>query len=473
MAAAVALFGLTMLHLAVAEETPAKAEAPLAPAEAPSVPRMRCKYLVVGGGLAAHHAVETLLRLDAEGDIVVVAADAAPAVHKPALSKQLWAADEPGALKYARAGADVDVRLTAPEAARLRTLRGDPVERLMPEYSAAMLASGTVVFYDKCLLATGAIARFPDAIVAPAARRSVSTFHSLADFERLAALVDAKDKERPRVVVLGGGPIGSELAVGLARRAPQGNVVHVVEEPAPLAEIVPEYVGAEIADAIAACGVSTKYGSRVAAVVRVGDALEVRFADGSAPVVADHVVACAGAEPDHRLAKASGLEVDPASGGVVVNAEMQARTGVFAAGDAASFYEPITGRRRCEQSYNYAIATATLAAENMVGSNQTLSVVPSFWTVVGREVIEAVGVVDPSLETVGVFAEPPAGSTRRYESGIIYYLAHDRVVGIVTVNQLGALAAARRIVKRGETVSNRADLRSWLPVHGVEGPNVN
>ena len=41
----------------------------------------------------------------------------------------------------------------------------------------------------------------------------------------------------------------------------------------------------------------------------------------------------------------SGLEVDPVNGAVVVNAQLEALRNVFAAGTAASYYDPSLGRR--------------------------------------------------------------------------------------------------------------------------------
>lgn len=69
---------------------------------------------------------------------------------------------------------------------------------------------------------------------------------------------------------------------------------------------------------------------------------------GDKQLAVDHVVVAVGIEPRVELARAAGLEVDEKRAGVVVNAELEARTDVFAAGDMVSFHDVQLGRRRIE-----------------------------------------------------------------------------------------------------------------------------
>lgn len=62
----------------------------------------------------------------------------------------------------------------------------------------------------------------------------------------------------------------------------------------------------------------------------------------------DHVVVAIGIEPRIDLAKQAGLEIDEKRSGVVVNAELEARRDVYAAGDMVSFHDVQLGRRRIE-----------------------------------------------------------------------------------------------------------------------------
>ncbi len=79
------------------------------------------------------------------------------------------------------------------------------------------------------------------------------------------------------------------------------------------------------------------------------------------------------------MAEDAGLEIDEKNGGIVVNCELEARSGVFAAGDVASFPDQALGRRRVEH-YNHAASTGRTAGKNMVGKNDTYNATGTFWT---------------------------------------------------------------------------------------------
>ena len=105
------------------------------------------------------------------------------------------------------------------------------------------------------------------------------------------------------------------------------------------------------------------------------------------------------------LAKESNLEIDPEEGGFLVNAELEARSNLWVAGDAACFYDVKLGRRRIEH-HDHAVISGRLAGENMTGARKPYLHQSMFWSDLGPEVgFEAIGIIDSTLETVGVFAK--------------------------------------------------------------------
>lgn len=120
---------------------------------------------------------------------------------------------------------------------------------------------------------------------------------------------------------------------------------------------------------------------------------------------ADQVVVAIGVEANTEFAKDSSLEVDPEQGGFLVNAELEARSNLWVAGDAACFYDVKLGRRRIEH-HDHAVISGRLAGENMTGARKPYLHQSMFWSDLGPEVgFEAIGIIDSSLETVGVFAK--------------------------------------------------------------------
>jgi programmed cell death 8 (apoptosis-inducing factor) len=56
--------------------------------------------------------------------------------------------------------------------------------------------------------------------------------------------------------------------------------------------------------------------------------ISIKLSDGS-ELLADHVVSAVGVEPNTALAREAGLEIDEKHGGVIVNAELEARRNVY------------------------------------------------------------------------------------------------------------------------------------------------
>lgn len=128
-------------------------------------------------------------------------------------------------------------------------------------------------------------------------------------------------------------------------------------------------------------------------------------------LLADHVVVAVGLEPNVQLAKKSGFEIDQNLGGYLVNAELQARNGIWIAGDAACFYDVKLGRRRVEH-HDHAVVSGRLAGENMTGAGKPYWHQSMFWSDLGPKIgFEAIGLVDSSLQTVGLFAKADENDT--------------------------------------------------------------
>lgn len=82
------------------------------------------------------------------------------------------------------------------------------------------------------------------------------------------------------------------------------------------------------------------------------------------------MVVAIGVEPNTDLATTSHLEIEPKIGGYLVNAELEARSDLWVAGDAACFYDVKLGRRRVEH-HDHAVISGRLAGENMTGAGDS------------------------------------------------------------------------------------------------------
>lgn len=90
---------------------------------------------------------------------------------------------------------------------------------------------------------------------------------------------------------------------------------------------------------------------------------------------------------------------------MLVNSELEARGGVFVAGDAASFHDVVLGRRRIEH-HDHAILSGRLAGRNMASkTHKEYKHQSMLWSDLGPSIgYEAVGILDAKLKTVGLWA---------------------------------------------------------------------
>jgi pyruvate/2-oxoglutarate dehydrogenase complex dihydrolipoamide dehydrogenase (E3) component len=145
-------------------------------------------------------------------------------------------------------------------------------------------------------------------------------------------------RELPRrLLVLGGGPVGVELAQALAR---MGSSVALVEGADVLLPREPRPLGEALGAALQADGVELVLGQQVSAARRVGDDFVLELPDGT-ELRGDRLLVATGRRPRVHGIGLDTLGIEPGRGGVAVDARMAVATGVWAIGDVTGIW-PLT-----------------------------------------------------------------------------------------------------------------------------------
>ena len=334
------------------------------------------RVVVVGGGLAAASAVDELRSNGHEGSIEVFCAEAHLPYERPPLSKGvlLGSAEEKSVQVHDSAWYDDrDVVLHL----------GTPVTRLDLDRHE-VVADGLSAGFDRLLMATGASPR--RLAMADESGADIAYLRTVEDNRRLR---DAFASVR-RIVIIGGGWIGLEVAAA-ARTA--GVEVAVVEmQDQPLLGVLGPEVARVFADLHREHGVDLRLGVGVDGIeARADGASVVRLADG-ATLPADLVVVGIGAQPEVGLARDAGIAVGD---GVLVDAWLRTSDPyVFAAGDLAGHDHPVLRRRLRVEHWDNAIHQARAAARVMLGGDDAYDRLPYFFTDqydLGMEYVGSVG----------------------------------------------------------------------------------
>lgn len=205
-----------------------------------------------------------------------------------------------------------------------------------------------------------------------------------------------------RLVVLGGGPVGCELAQAFARL---GCAVVLVEGAARLlARLDPEAAGV-LLDALRADGVDVRLGVAVQEAAKEAGDVRLGLADGTS-VRASHVLVAAGRAP-----RTSGLGLEVAGVAVrsdgLVETDARLRTTaphVWAVGDCAT---PVNNTHVADEMGRLAVRNALVAARSPRWRPPSPTALPARWS---EEYVPQVVYTDPEVAQVGLDEHAAAGT---------------------------------------------------------------
>ncbi len=386
----------------------------------------RVRYVIVGGGQSADAAVKGIRSVDEEGAIVLIGAEPHEPYERPPLSKGLWLGSEK------ESGISLDTR---EEGAQL--VLGTRVTAVDPERKTVTGSRGEEFGYEKLLLATGGT---PRTLPGLQASERVLAYRTLDDYRRARALAASG----ARVVVVGGGFIGSEMAAGLRSAGAEVTMVF------PEAEIGANRFPPELARAIGrdyrGRGVAVHAGRTVTAARSGAERVELTLDDGT-ELTADLVVLGLGTEPNVELGRQLGLSVE---GGIHVDERLRTeRPDIFACGDVMAFPHSALARRVRVEHEDNAIRSGHHAGRVMAGADEPYLHVPFFYSDLFDNGYEAVGDLDASLEVVADWQEPADGPERK---GTVYYMDDERLRGVLLWNTFGKVEDASELLRKGERV---------------------
>lgn len=307
--------------------------------------------VIAGAAHAGGRAAQAMRTAGFDGRLVLIGEERWLPYERPPLSKAL----------ITEGGGHEAVRLHDPAyygEHRVETLLGAPVEAIDPG-ARTVRVDGSAIGYDRLLLATGArVRRLP----VPGA--DLAGVHYLRTLDESFAIREALAPDR-RVVVVGGGFIGLEIAASARKRGCAVTVIEAADRPMGRA-VAPE-IGAWFAEMHASHGVDIRLGTGVEGFGGDRRLGHVVLAGGEA-IPCDLAIVGIGIQPNAELAAEAGLAVE---NGVVVDAF--GRTSdphIWAAGDVANQPNALLGRRVRLESYQNAQDQGVAVGRNMVSDEQ-------------------------------------------------------------------------------------------------------
>ncbi|KAB1077807.1 NAD(P)/FAD-dependent oxidoreductase [Methylobacterium soli] len=390
---------------------------------------MRERLVVVGNGMASLRFLERLTE-GAPGlyDVTVVGAEPVAAYNRVLLSSLLGGEVDEAACAFRG--------LDWYESHGIRLITGAPVTAIDRENALAIVGETHVLPFDKLVLAVGSTPiRLPKpGIDLP----GVITFRDLAD----VAAIRRAAVRHARAVVIGGGLLGLEAAVGLSRLGIDTTLLHVMDR---LMERQLDHAAAGLVKrAMEARGVKVMLKADTASIDGDGRVESLTLSDGTV-LPADLVVMSVGVRPSVALAQGAGLETGR---GIKVDDRMATSDPrIFALGECAEHRGMTYGL--VEPAYEQAeVLSRHLAGE--AGAYQGTALATSL-KVSGLPVFSA-GVVDtPESAEAIVLSDPGAGLYRKL------LVEDERLIGAVFVGDIGEQGWCKALIRSGEPVTGHLD----------------
>lgn len=270
--------------------------------------------VIIGSGFAARQLVKNIRKQDTHIPLTLIAADSMDEYNKPDLSHVVSRGQR----------ADDLTLQTAGEFAEQYHLRLFPYTWVSDLDAAAKVVKSQdrEWRYDKLVLATGAAPFIPPV----PGHELMLTLNSQREYG--AAQSQLHDAQR--VLIVGGGLIGCELAMDFCRA---GKAVTVVDNSASvLSALMPPEVSSRLQHRLTDMGVHLMLKTQLEGLEQTADGIRVSL-DRQRSVTVDAVVAAAGLRPETALARHAGLMIRR---GVVVNSRLQTSDpAIYALGDCA------------------------------------------------------------------------------------------------------------------------------------------
>lgn len=310
------------------------------------------RYVIIGSGVAGIAALEAIRSMDGRGEIVMLGDDPHGFYSRPGLAYLLTGELTEKAL-FPKTREDYQRLNFRYQKARVtKILRAD---------RSLQLDGKTLLTYDKLLIATGASAA---PLTIPGANlEGVVKLDHFDDARRILQMA----KRGKTAVVVGGGITALELTEGLRSRGV--NVHYLLRGDRYWSNVLDEHESRIVQARLQEEGVTLHFHSELIEIIgKKGKVSGVRLQDGRT-LKCDILAYAIGIKPRVDLARDAGLELDR---GILVDEFMQTNDpDIFAAGDVAQVYDPMTGRSILDSLWSVARDQGHAAGLNMAGQNTT------------------------------------------------------------------------------------------------------
>jgi 3-phenylpropionate/trans-cinnamate dioxygenase ferredoxin reductase subunit len=393
------------------------------------------RILIVGAGQCGAMAAASLRQRGFSGRIVLVGREPHVPYERPPLSKSVLTESTltVSGLHKADFYREHEIELHL----------GTSVQSLAPLKRTALLDDGTLIEWDRCLLATGGqprvLEKFP---------RTMPNIHYLRTADDAFKLRQTLQKSEGRLLIVGAGFLGLEVAS--TARSLGMEVTQLEAGEHLLKRALPSDISIWLAARARDYGVDLRLGTSIDQ-QHIGESGVYRLSDGT-DITPSTVLVAAGMQPETTLAKAIGLEMAD-DGGIAVDPQCATSiAGIYAAGDCATQRVAHSDQPMRLESWQYANEQARVAAAAMLGEDDSPTPLPWFWSDQFDCNLQMLGLPEPDL----TYVQRTLSTSPEAPKWVSLGLRNGQLRHVVCANAGGELRPLKSLMEAGIACSAQA-----------------
>jgi len=392
------------------------------------VEKEKVRYVIIGASAAGMAAASAIREVDSHGTITVLSEEPDMPYFRPLLP--FFITDEKSISDLALigqgpyTGTGIDIRLKS------------RAEAVNADNQTVSIKGGEQVPYDKLLIATGSRPIIPSDI-RDIEIPGVFTLRTLAD----ARGITQRAKSARQVVMLGGGMLNTKATFALLAL---GLEVTMVELETQVLPWLMEPDAAElIYNSLTSAGLNIITGCTVSGIVPGDSDVKGVVLDNGQELPCQMLCIGVGVTPNIDFLSQSGVQVDK---GVIVDRFTACNVNnVYAAGDVAATFDPITGQRIVTGLWTNAVEMGRCAGRNMAGI--TSEYAGTFGIFNATQVADIPFVSMGIVHTAGTEYEAHVFSTPKTYRKLVFDATGERLVGALFIGDISHAGLYRYVIR--------------------------
>ena len=394
----------------------------------PSMHGTKRAYVIVGASAAGMAAATVIREMDRTGTVTVLSAESERPYFRPMIPFVISGKKKPSDVFLENSGpyiqSNIDIRLDA------------PVIRLDSEKGQVEIEGGEIVPFDRLLIATGSRPYIPPEIEGND-QEGVYPLRTLSHAKSAAKRTGRAEK----AIMIGGGLVNLKAAFALLEKGI--SVTLVVYSPEVLSQLMEPKDAWLIRRILEEAGLKILTRRWVVKINANGSGVTSVVLNDRKKLSCDIVMIGKGVRPNAGFLKTSGIALD--QGVIVDEFTRSSLPNVFAAGDVAVTFNPITGERIMTGLWTNAVEMGRCAAQNMVGKKVkytgTFGIMNATQT--ANLPFISMGIVHTQDCDVRVRRFEGAGTLRK----LVFSKEEDRLLGVVFIGDITNAGLYRLLIR--------------------------